>query len=84
MGGFLKLNAEREKSENASVTADAYRMAFEEQLSRNRSLVKQLADVVALPGGQPSRTGRAKAALRWLVKQLNEGTVSVPTLRGVR
>lgn len=48
-------------------------MAFEEQLGRNRNLVKQIAELVAIPSHQPSRSSRAKAALKWLVKQLNEG-----------
>ena len=52
-------------------------MAFEEQLSRNRILVKQIAELVAIPSPQPSKASKAKAALKWLVKQLNEGKVKV-------
>ncbi len=48
-------------------------MAFEEQLGRNRTLVKQIAELVALPTPQPSKASKAKAALKWLIKQLNEG-----------
>ena len=52
-------------------------MAFEEQLSRNRTLVKQIAELVALPCPQPSKASKARAALKWLVKQLNEGKFRV-------
>ncbi len=58
-------------------------MAFEEQLGRNRTLVKQIAELVALPTPQPSKASKAKAALKWLIKQLNEGVYNVYVLVGV-
>ena len=74
---IFQLESEKEKADNALVTTDAYRMAFEEQLSRNRTLVKQIAELVALPCPQPSKASKVKAALKWLVKQLNEGKFHV-------
>ena len=70
---LFQLECEKRRADDALVTTDAYRMAFEEQLSRNRTLVKQIAELVAIPCPQPSKASKAKAALKWLVKQLNEG-----------
>ena len=67
---------EKQKSlEEAKIVTDTYRMAFEEQLARNRELIKTLAEMTAEP--QMSRVEKAKGAIRWLIKQLNEGMCNV-------
>lgn len=48
---------------------DAYRLAFEEQLAKNRKMSIQLSQIATLS----SRTAKAKAALKWLVQVLNDG-----------
>lgn len=66
----LQLEQYKQNHQEAITTTDAYRIAFEEQLSHNRSLTKQLAALSAAP--LQSKSSKARAAVRWLVKQLNE------------
>lgn len=56
------------------LTTDAYRTAFDEQLNRNKKLVRQLAEVTATVMTNHSKTAKFKAAMKWLLQQLNEGT----------
>ena len=63
----------KKRCEEALVTVDAYRIAFEEQLSRNRKLMQQLTKMTDLP--RQNKSGKAKATLQWLIQQLNEGLI---------
>ncbi|KAK2163764.1 hypothetical protein LSH36_74g02088 [Paralvinella palmiformis] len=54
------------------LTTDAYRTAFDEQLNRNKKLVRQLAEVTATVMTNHSKTAKFKAAMKWLLQQLNE------------
>ncbi|CAG5125975.1 unnamed protein product [Candidula unifasciata] len=62
----LELNQKRREESN--LTVDAYRLAFEEQLTKNRKLCLQMSHIATLS----SRTAKAKAALKWLVQVLND------------
>ena len=57
------------------LTTDAYRAAFEEQLNKNKKLVRQLAEITATVLTNNSKTAKFKAAMKWLIQQLNEGTL---------
>ena len=65
-------NEQVRQAQEASDVTDVYRVAFEEQLEQNRELVRRLADVT-LNSGNMSRGEKARAAIKWIVKQLNEG-----------
>ena len=68
----VQTNEQVRQAQEASDVTDVYRVAFEEQLEQNRELVRRLADVTLHPGSM-SRGEKARAALKWIVKQLNEG-----------
>ncbi len=60
-----------QRAEDAYVVVDAYRNAFEEQLTRNRALTLRVgAAVTAGPGG--ARGGRMRELVRWVGRQLHE------------
>ncbi|XP_074641952.1 coiled-coil domain-containing protein 125-like isoform X2 [Tubulanus polymorphus] len=68
------------RREEAYTTVDAYRMAFEEQLHRNRSLTMKIAELTA---PTEKKFNKAKNVLRWLVRQLNEDLTydqTIPTV----
>ena len=68
---FSKKIRDRQKSlEETGLLAEAYRRAFEEQLTRNRDLIGRLGQLTLAP---PSKRDKAKATVKWLIKQLNEG-----------
>lgn len=71
---LFQIEEHKKRRKEALVTVDAYRIAFEEQLTRNRGLMKRLAEVTTLYNS-PTNSAKAKAALKWLIKQLNEGMV---------
>ena len=50
---------------------DAYRIAFEEQLDRNRNLMKELVHMTMMPA--KAKMGKAKAAIKWVLQTLNDG-----------
>ena len=64
------------RNDDAAVVTDVYRVAFEEQLERNKELLRRLGDLTLTPPHM-SRTDKAKAAVKWLIKQLNEGQTSL-------
>ncbi|KAL8601250.1 hypothetical protein ACOMHN_003194 [Nucella lapillus] len=55
-----------QRREEAYLTVDAYRIAFEEQLHKSRAMTQQLAAMATTS----SRTVKAKAAIKWLLTVL--------------
>ena len=68
----LQVTEMTRRYDDAAVVTDVYRVAFEEQLERNKELLRRLGDLTLTPPHM-SRTEKAKAAVKWLIKQLNEG-----------
>lgn len=58
----------RRRADDAYVVVDAYRNAFEEQLTRNRSLTLRMGHVTA----NSERGGRLRELVRWVGRQLSE------------
>ena len=69
------MEEQKASHEESLIIIDAYRIAFEEQLSRNGALMRQLAEITSC-SSQPTRAQKAKAAVSWLISQLNEGYIS--------
>ena len=69
---LLQVSEITRRYDDAAVVTDVYRVAFEEQLERNKELLRRLGDLTLTPP-HLSRTEKAKAAVKWLIKQLNEG-----------
>ena len=68
--------------QEALVTVDAYRVAFEEQLSRNKTFAKKMADVAiaTTPVATKSlsmeeRLDKAKAVLKFLIQTMTGGNL---------
>ncbi|XP_021352285.1 coiled-coil domain-containing protein 125-like isoform X2 [Mizuhopecten yessoensis] len=59
------------RRDEAYMTADAYHMAFEEQLSKNKALMLHLIDI-ATSGSGPSRITKAKAIVKRFIQMLND------------
>ena len=62
------------------MTVDAYRSAFEEELSRNKTLVKKMADyaiattpATTKPPSMEERMDKAKAVLKFLIQAMVGG-----------
>ena len=68
-GNIFQIIQYKNRRDEAFLTVDAYRKAFEEQLERSKSLTIQLA---SLTTSSPSRTSKTKQALRWLIGSINE------------
>lgn len=66
----LQVDMYKRRREDALLTADAYRMAFEEQLASNRRLLLKITELSYIP---MQKTDRVKTALRWVISQLNDG-----------
>ncbi|XP_064630609.1 coiled-coil domain-containing protein 125-like isoform X5 [Lineus longissimus] len=64
-----EIELHKKRREEAYSTVDAYRMAFEEQLFKNKAMTMKMADL-SLPS--PNKKKKALGALKWLVKQLND------------
>ena len=58
-----------QRREEAYMTVDAYRIAFEEQLQKSRTMTQQLASMATTS----SRAVKAKAAVKWLLTVLADG-----------
>ena len=78
-----EVNKEMQLKEEALITADVYRMAFEEQLARSRAVFKKLGEV-SLGGennGTKKKKGKqvaenppnAKVVFKWMLDQLQDG-----------
>ncbi|KAH9509061.1 hypothetical protein Btru_048923 [Bulinus truncatus] len=63
-----------QRREEANLTVEAYRTAFEEQLARIRSMSLKLSHLATIS----SRSAKAKAAIKWLVQVLNDDEYSPP------
>ncbi|ESO89809.1 hypothetical protein LOTGIDRAFT_124546, partial [Lottia gigantea] len=65
-----EIDLQKQRTEETYLTVDAYRKAFEEQLSKNKVLSVKLSElcVPAVP-----KAVKAKAALKWLISVLNDG-----------
>ncbi|GFO36265.1 coiled-coil domain-containing protein 125 [Plakobranchus ocellatus] len=62
----------QQRWEECSLTVDAYRSAFEEQLCKSRKLSQCLSQIATLS----SRSAKAKAAIKWLIQVMNDGGYS--------
>lgn len=60
-----------QRRDEAYMTVDAYRQAFEEQLEKSRCLSRQLASLAT----SASRAVKARAAIKWLLSVLADGEV---------
>ncbi|XP_055891772.1 coiled-coil domain-containing protein 125-like isoform X4 [Biomphalaria glabrata] len=69
-----ELDCSLQRREEANLTVDAYRAAFEEQLSKTRSLSLKLSQIATIS----SRSTKAKAAIKWLIQVLNDDDYSPP------
>ncbi|RUS83095.1 hypothetical protein EGW08_009127 [Elysia chlorotica] len=61
----------QQRWEECSLTVDAYRSAFEEQLGKSRKLSQRLSQIATLS----SRSAKAKAAIKWLIQVMNDGKI---------
>lgn len=70
----MQLHLYQSRRDEAYHTVDAYRIAFEEQLQRNKALTLQLANISAGRNSAGNLTGSSKArlALKWLIGSLND------------
>lgn len=59
----------KNRRDEAFLTVDAYRKAFEEQLERSKVLTLQLANLTT---SSATRTSKAREALKWLMRTLND------------
>ena len=59
----------RQRRDEAYKTVDAYRLAFEEQLQKTRTMTQQLATMATTS----SRAVKTKAAVKWLLSVLADG-----------
>ncbi|GFR66042.1 coiled-coil domain-containing protein 125 [Elysia marginata] len=65
----------QQRWEECSLTVDAYRSAFEEQLGKSRKLSQRLSQIATLS----SRSAKAKAAIKWLIQVMNDDDMDVPS-----
>ncbi|XP_060071290.1 coiled-coil domain-containing protein 125-like [Ylistrum balloti] len=72
---IIKCNEKNEmylrRRDEAYMTADAYHMAFEEQLSKSKTLMLHISDI-ATSGSGPSRVTKAKAIVKRFIQMLND------------
>ncbi|XP_033757073.1 coiled-coil domain-containing protein 125-like isoform X2 [Pecten maximus] len=72
---IIKCNEKNEmylrRRDEAYMTADAYHMAFEEQLSKSKALMLYISDI-ATSGSGPSRVTKAKAIVKRFIQMLND------------
>ena len=61
-----------QRRDEAYKTVDAYRLAFEEQLQKTRTMTQQLATMATTS----SRAVKTKAAVKWLLSVLADGWYS--------
>lgn len=66
-----KVDTYARRRDEAYMTADAYHMAFEEQLSKSKTLMLHIMDI-ATSGSGPSRVHKAKAVIKRLIQMLND------------
>jgi len=59
----LQLNETKTQRDEAAITRDAYRIAFEEQLNRNRLLLRQLVEGRLSKKNRKNQKSGAKAAV---------------------
>ncbi|XP_046554234.1 coiled-coil domain-containing protein 125-like isoform X2 [Haliotis rubra] len=59
----------KHRRDEAYLTVDAYRKAFEEQLNRNKFLTLKLSELTIPASSKPVK---AKAAIKWLISVLND------------
>ena len=66
------------RRDEAYHTVDAYRLAFEEQLQKNKALTQRLANLTMGRHSTGVLTGKSKAriALKWLIGSLNDEGMS--------
>ncbi|XP_041370659.1 coiled-coil domain-containing protein 125-like [Gigantopelta aegis] len=65
----------KHRRDEAYMTVDAYRKAFEEQLQKTKTLSLRFAEL-AVPGS--SKAVKAKAAIKWLISVLNDDDLNDP------
>ena len=77
-----QMDLHKKHHREALITVDAYRTAFEEQLSRNKTLIKKMADIaIATTPVTPKassiveRMDKAKAMLKFLIQTVTEGNL---------
>jgi len=77
---FYQVEMHKKHHQEALVTVDAYRSAFEEQLSRNKTLLKKMADYAIEPtpattksSSIEERMDKAKAVLKFLIQAMIGG-----------
>ncbi|CAL1542153.1 unnamed protein product [Lymnaea stagnalis] len=69
-----ELECNQQRREEANLTVDAYRAAFEEQLARSKSMSTRLSQIATMS----SRSAKAKAAIKWLIQVLNDDDYAPP------
>ncbi|XP_069140179.1 coiled-coil domain-containing protein 125-like isoform X2 [Argopecten irradians] len=72
---IIKSNEKNEmylrRRDEAYMTADAYHMAFEEQLSKSKALMLHISDIATSASG-PSRVTKAKTIVKRFIQMLND------------
>ena len=66
---ILQIHQYKIRRDEAFLTVDAYRKAFEEQLERSKALTVQLANLTT---STATKTSKARMALKWLMGTLND------------
>nr|KAG5707804.1 hypothetical protein BaRGS_015964 [Batillaria attramentaria] len=61
----------QQRRDEAYMTVDAYRLAFEEQLQKSRMMTQQLATIATTS----SRAVKTKAAIKWLISVLADANI---------
>ncbi|KAJ8316832.1 hypothetical protein KUTeg_004736 [Tegillarca granosa] len=74
----LYMELQKRRQEEAYLTADVYKSAFEDQLQRNKLLMLNLANI-ATP--RTSKLVKAKAAVKTLIQILNDESVDLPVVK---
>ncbi|KAL3863813.1 hypothetical protein ACJMK2_005543 [Sinanodonta woodiana] len=59
----------KRRRDEAFLTVDAYRKAFDEQLQQNKTLTLQIANMLS---SNPSKSAKVKSAFKWLIRALND------------
>ncbi|XP_064601235.1 uncharacterized protein LOC135467391 [Liolophura sinensis] len=66
-----EIDLSKQRTDEAYTTVEAYRIAFEEQILRNKELGGKLAEMCT-PSNSKTKGSKAKNVIKWIIKGLNE------------
>lgn len=68
----FQIDLYKQRTDEAYTTVEAYRIAFEEQILRNKELAGKLAEMCT-PSNSKTKGSKAKNVIKWIITSLNEG-----------